>query len=171
LPPPSFRAARSSRRRLRRPSRSSSPTTARSCIETTEARPLSVALEVGHGGFFSGTRLEIKPRLALRLAPHLRLSLEYEENRIRYASGGVDVRLALARAIVQFSPGLSWSTIVQYDNLSRSIGLHSRLRWTLQPGNELFLVLGQVLEDDADRGSFRFAEREIAAKLVFTARF
>jgi hypothetical protein len=140
-------------------------------VETSEARPVSVALEIGHGGYYTGSRFLVKPRLALRLAPHLRLSLEYEENRIRTPAGRVDVRLGLGRAILQLSPGLSWSTLVQYDNLSRSIGVHSRLRFIFQPGNELFLVLGQSLAQEDERRGFALDGTEAAAKLVWTLRF
>ncbi len=37
------------------------------------------------------------------------------------------------------SPRLSFFNLIQYDNRSKNLGWQSRVRWTLQPGNELFV--------------------------------
>ena len=38
------------------------------------------------------------------------------------------------------SPDLVLSALTQYDSESRDLGLNARLRWTLRPGRDLFLV-------------------------------
>ncbi len=49
-------------------------------------------------------------------------------------------RLWQVKAIAAFSPDLILSAYAQYDSLSRNAGLNARLRWTVQPGNDIFLV-------------------------------
>ena len=44
------------------------------------------------------------------------------------------------KTVYAFSPDLVLSVYSQYDSESRDLGLNSRLRWTIQPGRDLFLV-------------------------------
>ena len=48
-----------------------------------------------------------------------------------------------ARTDYNFSPNVSWANLVQYDNESRILGVQSRFRWILKPGNDLFLVFNR----------------------------
>ena len=47
------------------------------------------------------------------------------------AGGSFVVRVITARADVLFSPSLSWSNVVQYDNVSENTGFNSRVRWEI----------------------------------------
>jgi hypothetical protein len=74
------------------------------------------------------------------------------------------------RANYSFSPNVSWANLVQSDNESRVLGLQSRFRWILKPGNDLFLVL--------NRGWYRTFERDYVStfdrgtiELQYTFRF
>ena len=42
-----------------------------------------------------------------------------------------------------FSTNVSWANLVQYDSESRILGVQSRFRWILKPGNDLFIVLNR----------------------------
>jgi hypothetical protein len=69
-------------------------------------------------------------------------------------------------------PFLSFSNIAQYDNRSRNLGLQSRVRWTVQPGNDLFFVFGQGWIQDPDREyDFRRQDTKLATKFQYTFRF
>jgi len=39
-----------------------------------------------------------------------------------------------------WNPNLILSTFVQYDTDSQTVGSNTRLRWTIRPGNDLFIV-------------------------------
>jgi hypothetical protein len=67
---------------------------------------------------------------------------------------------------------LSLSNLVQYDNRSRNVGWQSRVRWTLQPGNDLFVAFNQgwIQEDDRDR-RFRTQDTKVSAKFQYSFRF
>ena len=55
------------------------------------------------------------------------------------------VRLSLETI---FSSRLSWVNLIQYDNVSHTVGLNSRLHWIPQAGREGFLVLNHNVRDD-----------------------
>ncbi len=38
-----------------------------------------------------------------------------------------------------FNPNLVLTSFVQYDNESQNVGNNMRLRWTIEPGNDLFI--------------------------------
>ena len=70
---------------------------------------------------------------------------------------------------VFFTPDLSWTNFVQYDNASDSLGINSRVRWIIEPGNELFVVLNQNI--DRNGGSYTSTKTELTTKLSWTFRF
>jgi hypothetical protein len=39
-----------------------------------------------------------------------------------------------------FNPNLVLTSFLQYDNESQNVGNNMRLRWTIKPGNDLFIV-------------------------------
>ena len=70
------------------------------------------------------------------------------------------------------SPLLTFFNLVQFDNQGTSLGWQSRVRWTLRPGNDVFLVFTQGwLEDEARSLSFHPTETKLAGKLQYTFRF
>lgn len=85
--------------------------------------------------------------------------------------GGFIARIFSMQVGYALSPFLSTSSVVQYDNLSRSLGWQSRLRWIQRPGNDAFLVFSQGWAQDT-AGGFRFssADKKLSAKLQYTMR-
>jgi hypothetical protein len=49
-------------------------------------------------------------------------------------------RLMQLNLVYAFNPNLVWSNFLQYDTESQNVGNNMRLRWTLKPGNDLFIV-------------------------------
>ncbi|MEE8526604.1 MAG: hydrolase, partial [Thermoanaerobaculia bacterium] len=78
--------------------------------------------------------------------------------------------LARLRITIDFGPGLSWVTLGQWDDVTDSLGINSRLRWILEPGRDLFFVLDHFLEDDPS-GSLQAAESALTLKSLYTFRF
>lgn len=117
---------------------------------TSAGRPVQGRLEYGWGGFFSGRRSQVVAGLDLRLSRFVFLGLDYEQSAIRLPDGTAHTRLARLDLALMATPNLSWTTAVQYDNVSDALGLNSRIRWIVQPGNEIFLVFNQAYEASAD---------------------
>ena len=138
-------------------------------VELGETRPLSGRMVVSFGGFYEGERLEIEALLRWRPSAHLLFSAEYIHNEIDLPGEHFHTRLARVRVNFNFTPDLSWNTFAQYDNLTDTIGINSRVRWIIVPGRELFVVFNQDLL--ADGWDITRGRTEPVAKLVWTFRF
>ncbi len=139
-------------------------------FSSSNGRPVSLGLVISAGGYFGGDRLDIEPNIAWRPSRHLLLTATYERNDLDdVGDQNLVVHIATLRVDIQFNPDVSWNTFAQYDSVSDTIGVNTRLRWIIEPGREFFLVLNQgvVIEgDDWKRG-----ETEPRAKLGWTFRF
>lgn len=138
-------------------------------VMSSDGRPLSLAMAVRWGGFFGGKRRDLLPSLLWRPSKYLLLSLGYDRRDIDLPGGDFVVHIATARVNLQFTPFISWTTLVQYDSVSDQIGINSRLRWIVVPGSELFVVLNQGLL--VENGGVRRGRTEPRIKLSWTFRF
>ena len=72
-----------------------------------------------------------------------------------------------------FTPNLVLSAFTQYDTDSRNLGINTRLRWTVTPGTDLYLVWnhGWQRPFDEDRWSvFKPESDQAIVKLRYTWR-
>ncbi len=138
--------------------------------ETADKRKISARLTYVWGDFYSGERDSWSARVNFQPGPRLFLSTEYAQNEVRLEEGDFIVRLVRVRLDLAMSPDLSWFSMVQYDNVSNLMGLNTRIRWIIEPGNDLFLVFNQRWFDDGD-GGFRSMGREAQFKVRYTYRF
>ena len=60
---------------------------------------------------------------------------------------------------------------VQYDSVSRRLGWQARFRWTIDPGNDLFVIYTQNWIDDPLMDRYFTQDRRGAAKFVYTYRW
>ncbi len=139
-------------------------------IETATKRPWVVNLEAYFGGFYNGTRRDLKFGLTLKPSHHLLLGLGVERADVDLVQDRFFTQLFSLQANYSFSPNISWANLIQYDNESRILGFQTRFRWILQPGNDLFLVL--------NRGWYKTFEHDYVSqfdrgtvKLQYTFRF
>lgn len=138
-------------------------------LATSEGRALRAVARLEHGGFFAGDRWDVMTRLEWRFSEHLFASTEFERNHVDLPQGEFTTDIARARLDIAFTPDLSWTNLVQYDNVSRVLGSSSRLRWIVQPGNDVFLVVRQNFRDTGER--FDRLRTDVAAKAGWTFRF
>jgi hypothetical protein len=154
---------------------------------TAPSRPVALYVDYAYGGFFGGRIHRVEGNLELRLSKHFFGQIEYIENRardvaneLRDLSGAIVAtderdfvqRLVRLKAQFIFTPDISWDTFAQYDNLTDSIGWNSRLRWILQPGNELVIIWNQGHgANDVEGRDFRFQSAGLTSKLSWTFRF
>ena len=138
-------------------------------FETSRGRPVSLGLAYTGGEFYTGTRQDYWALLEWRVSPNLFLGLEYEVNDVKLDEGDFIARILRGRVNVYFTPDLAWTNFVQYDNDSESVGINSRVRWIIEPGNEVYFVLNQAI--DRDDRSFRVRQTELTTKVGWTFRF
>ena len=138
-------------------------------LSSTSARPLSAFASVDVGEFYDGHSREYGAGLEWRVNAHVYLRTEGTLSQIDLPAGSFDVVVGLARLNFAFTPNLSWNTVVQYDNVSNTLGVNSRLKWIVQPGSQIFLVFNYGF--DAEDGRFRTLSTDITTKVVWTFRF
>jgi hypothetical protein len=87
----------------------------------------------------------------------------------RLSTGDFDTSLLGVRVLVNVSPDLNLSSLVQYDTESRSLGSNTRLRWTFAPAGDFFIVYNHNLQDLTDR--WRLQSNELLAKVQYAFRY
>ena len=160
-------------------------------LNTSQHRRVRFEFSTGVGQFYDGWGVRIAPLLEWRPNKYLLLSVRYDERRFkgmetcktfegavcdRTPTVGIGlenrnfvIRLTRFRVQVAFNPDISWSTLVQYDNVTDDLDFQTRLRWIIEPGREFFVVVGQDLE--LKPGDFRVRETRPTAKVRWTFRF
>ena len=139
-------------------------------VRTAGRRRVSAELEATTGEFWSGERDVVRGGVTVRPYPGIFLTPEIEWNDVRLPTGSFDATVFRFEGEWHKSPDTSFLTQLQYDNVSRVVGLFSRLRWIVRPGSEVFLVFTQNWEDGPTRGLFTL-ERGGTVKATYTHRF
>ncbi len=159
-------------------------------LKTSQHRPVRFEYTTGIGEFYDGWGVRMAPLIEWRPSKYLLFAVQYDERwfyGLESCKGGqfancvstagpdvlgnrnFQIRLARLRLQITFSPDVSWSTLVQWDNLSDDLQFQTRLRWIIEPGKEFFVVVGQDFE--ARPGDFRVRRTSPTAKLRWTLRF
>ena len=66
---------------------------------------------------------------------------------------------------------MSWSTLLQYDNVTEAVGINTRLHWIPRAGQEGFIVLNHNLQDIDLNNRFKSTLADLAVKFNYTFRF
>ena len=140
-------------------------------FNTADQRKVWLSADYQFGDFYDGERIEIAAEVNWRPSGRLRLGLGYEFNDIDLPQGSFVTRLVGFRTDVAFSSRLSWTTRIQYDNLSEVMGINVRLHWVPEAGREGFFVINHNLEDFDLDNRFHSALSEATVKFSYTFRF
>jgi hypothetical protein len=138
-------------------------------VNTATKRPWVVDFAFRYGGFYDGTLRQYQPGLTFKANRHLSLLFQAERDEVSLPRGGFVTQLFAGRLNYNFSPNVTWSSLLQYDSDSRLLGFQSRFRWILKPGSDLFLVVGRgwLKRDD---GEYLPSFDSGSAKLQYTLR-
>lgn len=140
-------------------------------IRTANRRILSTRSSFEIGDFFSGTRREAIVNLGFRPFVGMVANLSAEWNRIELVEGEFQTRVYRLTLDNQFNPWVYVVNNIQYDTVSDRIGWQIRFRWTVAPGNDLYVIYTQNWVDDLIRDRFFTEDRRGAAKFVYTYRW
>lgn len=138
-------------------------------LRTADKRVAALRLSYEWGPFYSGRHDEWNARLELRPDSRLFFATEYQQNDIRLPEGNFMLRLIRFRLSLALNPDLSWFNFVQYNSNTGQVLLNSRIRWIIEPGNDLFLVYNHGWLDTGH--SLRPFQREGKIKMQYTYRF
>ncbi len=135
-------------------------------LETASKRAVSGQATWWFGTFYSGSLDKIELTASLRFTSNIILDLNYEKNIVSLKEGDFHQELFGGRLQLNFSPDLQLSSLIQFDNESNSFGTNSRMRWTITPLTDLYIVynhnVNKISED-----KWRFDSNQFIVKLSY----
>ncbi|MGI9272997.1 MAG: DUF5916 domain-containing protein [Woeseiaceae bacterium] len=140
-------------------------------VKTSPHRVADFKFEYEFGDFFDGDIETIETEFGWRPSKHFRTSIAYTVSDVALPQGDFTTRLARASFDIVFSNTLSWVNLIQYDNVSESIGLNSRLHWAPQSGRNVFLVLNHNYQERLSDMDFHSVSTDLTLKADYTFRF
>ena len=144
---------------------------ARINLSTGGHRKLAGSFSYRVGNFYNGEREQISSNITWRPTKYFTFKLAYTYNDIELPQGNFETRLTSLTTEIPFSTNLSWFNLVQYDNISETVGLNSRLHWIQQDGREVFLVLNHNVSDLDRDNRFHSTLADLSLKVNYTFRF
>ncbi len=137
---------------------------------TDAGRKWSVEGNLRSGGFFGGHKRSMKVTGRWKPSGHFNVALDVAVNSIELPQGKFITRLASLNNNIAINAQWSITTNVQYDNVSNTLGLNSRVRWIPKIGQELFLVYNYNAEVDEDY-HLQNPQNSTVFKASYTFRF
>lgn len=141
-------------------------------VTTASKRTLSGSFTWTTGNFWSGKADQFSAGLTYKLPPRLTLSISGNQTRAALPQGDFTATILSARADYTTSPFLAFSNYIQFDDRSNNLGWQSRVRWTLEPGNDVFFVFNQGWLQEPGRGfAFDTHDSKVSLKFQYARRF
>lgn len=112
-------------------------------LQTSDARPIALTLEVDCCRFYDGTYLMTDATIDWRINRTLILKFEHRMDRIHLPTGRANIQVAQLTLDINFTPDMQLETQVQYDNVTNHFQLLARYRWQYSPGQEIFASIGE----------------------------
>ena len=108
--------------------------------ETSEKRKVSAELSYSTGEFWTGNKQTYKGELSFKPLPGLNIQGDFEYNSVSLSAGGFDTNLYRLTFGVYPTPRTAFYSNFQYDDISNMLGLFAKLRHTIRPGSDIYLV-------------------------------
>jgi hypothetical protein len=144
-------------------------------FRTAGRRVLSGGVDLGRSSFWSGERTELGLSGTIRPRRGVSLSLNWEHNEVDLAEGSFDTNLMRVSGSWNLSPLTSLTGNVQYDDVSRVVGLFARGRWIVRPGSDIYVVWTHNWQNELERifapRDFVTMSRGAAMKVNYSYRF
>jgi hypothetical protein len=112
-------------------------------INTTRGRSYSVNWIVECCSFYNGNYLKSDLTLIFRPNEYFEITPHYVATFIDLPTGHVAIHILSASGGVNFTPDMQILLQAQFDNISRSFSFSARYRWEYEPGDEIFVSIGQ----------------------------
>jgi Domain of unknown function (DUF5916) len=138
-------------------------------IATAEKRRAFAQVTWWTGGFYDGHLDQLAWEATWNPVALLTLEISGERNLGRLRAGRFTQTLVGTRAQLNLSPDVSVSSYIQYDTESDLLGSNTRLRWTLRPQADLFIVYNHNVRSLEDR--WQKDSNQLLVKLQYAFRF
>ena len=138
-------------------------------LETANYRKIVYGIELKTEGFWSGNRTEYENELIFRPFPGINMNIGYIHSNVSLKEGNFKTNLIRFLGDFDFTPFISFSSNIQYDDISENIGMINRFKYTITPGYDIFFVYNlNCLYDD---GKYKTSSMMGATKITYTQRF
>ncbi|HET9839452.1 MAG TPA: DUF5916 domain-containing protein [Candidatus Angelobacter sp.] len=142
--------------------------------QTSAHRPLQFGTTTWFGQFYNG-HLTQQENYLKWTSPKGRIQLEIDtQNDFAHMPEGNFVqKLWQVQAAYAWNPNLILTSFIQYDTDTQNVGTNTRLRWTIKPGNDLFIVWNRGWQRLLTRPDLSLVPQTdlIAVKLRWTFRY
>jgi hypothetical protein len=110
-------------------------------FQSSDHRPWGFGSTTWFGSFYDGRLLQQSDYLRFTgHAGHWQAGASIDQNFAALREGDFVQRLAQFNLAYALHPNLILTSFFQYDTQAQSIGNNLRLRWTVRPGNDLFII-------------------------------
>ena len=133
------------------------------------ARKLTFEGSVWNGDFYDGSRFYAYGGISWRPSKHFNVSGSYEFNDINLIEGNFITRLITFKSDVVLNNTMSWTSLVQFDNISNNLGINSRLHWEPEAGRDVYFVINYNMLNTEE--GFVSTHSDITLKASYTFRF
>ena len=140
-------------------------------MQMGQQRKFAANIFLNAGEYYDGNHFSRRTNISYRPNRNLSMELGYTEDEIHLRYGNFTVRQLSLNTQFTFSHTLSWSNLLQYDNVSEALGFNSRLHWIPQAGQQAFLVLNWGLTDPDKDNDFDSTIEDLSLKFNYTFRF
>ena len=113
--------------------------------------------------------LEYQNNLTLRPIPGINVNFGYIHSKIDLKEGNFKTNLIRFLADFDITPFISFSSNVQFDDISRQIGMNNRFKYTITPGSDIYFVYNHNWIEEEDK--FITTSNMGASKITYTHRF
>lgn len=134
-----------------------------------EKRRVGGEVSWSFGGFYEGNLDTIEASLILKPSATFTAELGFERNMVDLPEGSFTQNLYTGRLALNISSDLQISSLLQYDNQSRSLGTNTRLRWTFSPLGDLFVVYNHNRERSLTN-RWQFDSNQLLVKIQYAFR-
>ena len=142
--------------------------------QTSPHRPLQFGNTSWFGEFYDGHLFQ-QENYVKWTSPkgRLQLGVETENDFAHMPEGNFVQKLWQFQGAYAWNPNLILTSFIQYDTDSHNVGSNTRLRWTIKPGNDLFVVWNRSWQQFVPSPYLRLAPQSdlIAVKLRWTFRY
>jgi hypothetical protein len=112
-------------------------------VQTSSKRPVTGKLSHWFGDMYDGSMNQWQADITWRPSHKLNIALEGEIARGHFPNGISDIKLIQSRFDFYISPNFQIRNYLQYDNITKSLGMNSRIRWTYKSLLDIFVVFNQ----------------------------
>ena len=137
-------------------------------FETANHRKLVYEIEINTGGFWSGNRTDYQNKLTVRPFSGINLSIGYIHSNVELNEGNFKTNLFRFLGDFDFSPFISFSSNIQYDDVSERLGMNNRFRYTIVPGSDIYFVYNHNWINQ--EGKFNTTSNIGITKITYTHR-